>query len=191
MVVELFASFLLLILSMLLVLLTGSYNEDKNPKLPKSYPIIGSYFAIYANRERRVQWLSDMIQTSPSATFVLHRFMGQRQVFTGNPANVHHILKTHFHIYPKGDLLRRSLRDFLGDGIFNVNGDTWKFQRQVSSHEFNRKSLRRFVETVVHTEISDRLVPILSSAADTKKVLDLQDLLQRFTFDNICKIAFG
>lgn len=138
-----------------------------------------------------MQWLADMIRSSPSATFVLHRFLGQRQVFTANPANVHHILKTHFQIYPKGELLRQSLQDFLGDGIFNVNGETWKVQRQVSSHEFNRKSLRKFVETVVDTELSDRLIPIMAAAAGDKTVLDLQDILQRFTFDNICKIAFG
>ncbi|PKI60051.1 hypothetical protein CRG98_019536 [Punica granatum] len=197
---ELLASFLFLIFSLLftsnknnsLARKSGEPNGSSGSSLlPRSYPIIGSYFAIYANRERRVQWLSDMIQSSPSATFVLHRFLGQRQVFTADPDNVHHILKTHFHIYPKGELLRRSLHDFLGDGIFNVNGDTWKIQRQISSHEFNRKSLRKFVKTVVETELSDRLVPIMATAAGNKTVLDLQDILQRFTFDNICKIAFG
>ncbi|KAI7992637.1 Cytochrome P450 94A1 [Camellia lanceoleosa] len=34
-------------------------------------------------------------------------------------------------------------------------------------------------------------IPFLSSAAANKTVLDLQDILQRFAFDNICKIAFG
>lgn len=82
-------------------------------------------------------------------------------------------------------------RDFLGDGIFNIDGEKWKFQRQVSSHEFNTKSLRKFVETVAETELSERLIPILTSAAANKTVLDLQDILQRFAFDNICKVAFG
>ncbi|KAK4748117.1 hypothetical protein SAY87_014703 [Trapa incisa] len=210
MLAELLASFLFLISSMIFILFTGGNKKrsitggkqgvpaanntvSADPGLlPRSYPVIGSYFAIYANRDRRVQWLADVIRSSPSATFILHRFLGQRQVFTANPAIVHHILKTHFHNYPKGELLRESLHDFLGDGIFNVNGDTWKVQRQVSSHEFNRRSLRRFVETVVETELSDRLVPILAAAAEDKAtVLDMQDILQRFTFDNICKIAFG
>lgn len=198
---ELLFSFFLLILSLFSMLFTSKNSIPHHNKtipssptsnlLPKSYPIIGSYFAIYANRERRVEWLSDMIKLSPSATFVLNRFFGQRQIFTGNPSNVQHILKTHFRIYPKGELLRCSLHDFLGDGIFNINGDAWKFQRRVSSHEFNRKSLRKFVEHVVDAELSGRLIPILASAAKNGAVLDLQDILQRFTFDNICKIAFG
>jgi fatty acid omega-hydroxylase len=101
------------------------------------------------------------------------------------------MLKTQFYNYEKGSKARRTLFDFLGNGIFNIDGDSWKFQRQVSSHEFNTKSLRKFVETVVDTEVSQRLIPILSTAAANNTVLDLQDILQRFAFDNICKIAFG
>ncbi|KAF7804667.1 cytochrome P450 94A2-like [Senna tora] len=156
--------------------------------IPKAYPLIGSVLSIVANKHRRVLWISDILHASPSATFTLHRSLGSRQVFTANPSVVQHILKTHFPIYHKGFNLHRALGDFLGNGIFNADGDTWKFQRQLSSHEFNTRSLRKFVETVVDTELSQRLIPILSSAS---AVLDFQDILQRFTFDNICRIAFG
>ncbi|GAV91979.1 p450 domain-containing protein, partial [Cephalotus follicularis] len=158
---------------------------------PKSYPIIGSTFASLANKENSIQWLSDILQNSPSATYTLHQFSRGYHVYTANPSNVQHILKTKFHIYPKGDFFKSTLFDFLGNGIFNVDGDSWKFQRQVSSHEFNTKSLRNFVETVVITELSDRMIPILSDAVDNKTVVDFQDILKRFAFDNICKIAFG
>ncbi|THG21566.1 hypothetical protein TEA_007940 [Camellia sinensis var. sinensis] len=138
---------------------------------------------------RVIQWTS--VTSTPTSTFVLNRPLGRCQVITANPSNVQHILKTHFHIYHKGIIIRTHISDLLGDGIFNVDGENWKFQRQVASHEFNTKSLRKFVETVVDTELSDRLIPILSSAAANKTVLDFQDILQRFAFDNICKIAFG
>ena len=157
----------------------------------RCYPIIGSSLEILANLNRRIQWTSDLIRASPSATVVIHRCLGTRVVLTGNPSNVQHILKTHFHNYHKGQFFRIILSDFLGGGIFNADGDNWKFQRQVSSHEFNTKSLRKFIETVVDAELSDRLIPILSMAAANNSVLDFQDILQRFAFDNICKIAFG
>lgn len=110
---------------------------------------------------------------------------------TADPAVVEHILKTRFPIYQKGPYQKDVLKDLLGDGIFSADAETWKFQRQVASHEFNTKSLRKFIETVVDSELSDRLIPILSHAAKNQTVLDLQDILQRFAFDNICKIAFG
>ncbi|KAJ7972692.1 putative Cytochrome P450 [Quillaja saponaria] len=175
---------------------TNSKNSYPSPSsnsitLPKSYPVIGSLFSILPNKNRRVQWLSDILQISPFATFTLHRPFGYRQVFTANPSVVQHILKTQFPVYQKGPNFRRALTDFLGNGIFNADGDVWKFQRQVSSHEFNTKSLRKFVETVVDTELCNRLIPILSTASANELVLDFQDILQRFAFDNICTIAFG
>ncbi|TQE07544.1 hypothetical protein C1H46_006864 [Malus baccata] len=95
--------------------------------------------------------------------------------------------ETNFPNYQKGEASCSTL----ADDIFNVDGDNWKFQRQVSSHEFNTKSLRKFVKQVVDTELSDCLIPILSTSVANNSVLDFQDILQRFAFDNICRITFG
>lgn len=166
-------------------------RKSQPPNFPKSYPLIGSYLAIKANTIRRLDWITGFLQTSSAATITLNHPFGRRQVFTANPAVVEHILKTKFPIYKKGPQSIHTLFDFLGHGIFNVNDESWKFQRQIASHEFNTKSLRRFVETVVDTELTDRLIPLLSDSAGSGTVLDFQDILQRFAFDNICKIAFG
>ncbi|OVA05298.1 Cytochrome P450 [Macleaya cordata] len=166
-------------------------SSSSTSKLPRSYPLIGSSLAISANRERLNPWIAEVLSHCPTGTYVLQRSLGARQVFTANPANVQHILKSQFFLYPKGEVFKITLTDFLGTGIFNSDGDNWKFQRQISSHEFNTRSLRKFIESVVKTELSDRLIPFLSSTAEKNSVLDLQDILQRFAFDNICKIAFG
>lgn len=40
-------------------------------------------------------------------------------------------------------------------------------------------------------ELQTRLIPILERGARTDRVLDVQDILERFAFDNICKVAFN
>ncbi|XP_056170234.1 cytochrome P450 94A1-like [Syzygium oleosum] len=180
---------LFIVISVVFFFFKSPPPSSKN--LPRVYPIFGSYFSFFANIKRRIDWTADLVRNSPSATYVFHRPLGHRQVFTGNPANVQHILKTHFANYDKGGVFKTTLRDVLGDGIFNSDGESWKIQRQVSSHEFNTRSLRKFVETVVDAEVNERLVPLLASAAKSRSVIDMQDILQRFAFDNICKIAFG
>lgn len=182
---------LLCILLISFKILPKTLSASKSPGLPPSYPIIGSYFSISSNKQRLVQWTSELVLSSPSLTFVLHFPFGRRQIYTANPSNVQHILKTRFDIYEKGEFFRNNLLDFLGQGMFNADGSNWKLQRQISVHEFNTKSLRKFVEQVVEAELSNRLVPILEAAADDKTIVDLQDIVQRFTFDNICKIACG
>ncbi|GLT42353.1 hypothetical protein SLA2020_163560 [Shorea laevis] len=191
---QLFISVLPLFLTVVFCLFVAKSSKPSSkprPNLPKSYPLLGSYLEFKANKNRRLEWITGFLQSSPTATFTLRNPLGRSQILTANPANVQHMLKTNFPNYQKGPNSRATLFDFLGDGIFNVDGDSWKFQRQVASHEFNTKSLRRFVETVVDTELSDRLAPMLSNAARTGTVLDFQDILQRFAFDNICRIAFG
>ncbi|KAK1399136.1 Fatty acid omega-hydroxylase [Heracleum sosnowskyi] len=164
---------------------------SKESKLPRSFPIVGSYLSLIKNIHHFSDWSAKIVNSQPSSTFILHRALGHRMVITSNPANVQHILKTNFHVYQKGTSITALAHDFLGRGIFNVDGDAWKFQRQIASHEFNTKSLRKFVETVVDTELSHRLLPIMDNAAAHEVVLDFQDILFRFAFDNICNIAFG
>lgn len=54
--------------------------------IPKSYPLVGSFFAALANRHRFIPWMTPILQNTPSATFVLKR-LNSVQVVTANPAN--------------------------------------------------------------------------------------------------------
>ncbi|KAH9567617.1 hypothetical protein CY35_03G035300 [Sphagnum magellanicum] len=110
---------------------------------------------------------------------------------TANPDNVEYILKTNFENYPKGIIVRRHLSDLLGEGIFNANGDEWKVQRKVASHEFTSKSLRNFMHGTIQAELNHRLVPLLAKICNEGASIDLQDLFMRFAFDSICKLGFG
>ena len=98
--------------------------------------------------------------------------------------------RTSFERYRKGPRVSSLLHDFLGRGIFNADGETWRAQRKVASHEFNTRSLRAFVARCVHAELHGRLLPLLRRAAASGATLDLQDVLERFAFDNICRVAF-
>lgn len=183
--------FILVPIVSIIIIFKPFQTKSNTKSSSKSYPFIGQYLSIYVNNHRLTQWTADLVLSSPTLTSHIHLPFGQTRIVTGNPSVVKHILKTNFANYGKGDIFRTTLYDLLGDGIFNVDGDEWKFQRKLSSHEFNTKSLRHFVEDVVDTELNERLIPILATAARNNTVLDMQDLLQRFAFDNICRIAFG
>ncbi|KAF7847012.1 hypothetical protein BT93_L3459 [Corymbia citriodora subsp. variegata] len=88
-------------------------------------------------------------------------------------------------------MLQNCHRELLGDGIFAVDGHLWSLQCKIASHEFTTRSLKHFISETVGREISDRLLPFLSRACDEGRVFDLQEALQRFTFDNICSVVFG
>ncbi|KAJ6365435.1 hypothetical protein OIU76_030251 [Salix suchowensis] len=61
----------------------------------------------------------------------------------------------------------------------------------MASFELGSVSIRMYAFDLINTEIRERLIPLLSSAAARQEVLDLQDVFRRFSFDNICKFSFG
>ncbi|CAL8170485.1 unnamed protein product [Prunus armeniaca] len=108
-----------------------------------------------------------------------------RNTITANPENVEYMLKTRFENYPKGKPFSAILGDFLGQGIFNVDGHSWRFQRKMASLELGRHSVRSFAFEIVSHEIEHRLIPLLSSFSSSDdgggSVLDLQDVFKRFS----------
>ncbi|KAL8094311.1 cytochrome P450 94A2-like [Apium graveolens] len=166
-------------------------TSTNSGNLPPSYPLIGSLAAILANRDRPIQWTSDILLASPSSTFILQRPFGEESVLTSNPINVKHMLETNFSVYQKGETFRNTLSDLFGDGMFLSDGKKWKSQRQAMSHAFDSEAFFRYYQTLVSTELNEQLLPILSSAAANKTILDLQDILERFGLDTTCQVACG
>ncbi|KAF8673799.1 hypothetical protein HU200_048554 [Digitaria exilis] len=164
---------------------TATYPPGLEP-----YPLIGHMPQLLANRHRVLDWMTDALALQPTSTFVVHRPGGLRGAITANPANVEHILRSSFDNYPKGPRVVSMMHNFLGGGIFNADGESWREQRKVASHEFNTRSLRAFVARCVHDELHGRLLPLLRRATASGSCLDLQDVLERFGFDNICRVAF-
>ncbi|KAF7805693.1 cytochrome P450 94C1-like [Senna tora] len=130
-------------------------------------------------------WYTHLLRNSPTGTIHVHALAN---TITANPDNVHHILKTRFHNYPKGKPFSAILGDLLGQGIFNVDGHAWMFQRKMASLELGSVAIRSYALDIVTREIQSRLLPILAA---NDAVLDLQDILRRFSFDNICNFSFG
>jgi len=91
----------------------------------------------------------------------------------------------------QGELFHELMDIFLGDGIFNTDGELWRKQRKTASFEFASKVLREF-STLVFRDYSLKLAAILNrAAASTAAAVDMQDLFMRLTMDSICKISFG
>ncbi|ORZ37545.1 cytochrome P450 [Catenaria anguillulae PL171] len=109
---------------------------------------------------------------------------------SNDPRTVEWVLKTNFENYEKGPLFFENQRPLLGHGIFNADGDTWRVQRKTASYLFHVKNFRDFM-LKVFAEHTDDLTARIDTAAATGSVIDLYDLLHRFTLDAFMEIGFG
>ncbi|PSS09477.1 Cytochrome P450 86A1 like [Actinidia chinensis var. chinensis] len=166
---------------------------------PKVWPVVGSLPLLFLNRRRIHDWISGNLRAmGGTATYqtctICIPFFARRQGFytvTCHPRNIEHILRTRFDNYPKGPTWQTAFHDLLGQGIFNSDGDTWLIQRKTAALEFTTRTLRQAMARWVNRTIKTRLWRILEKASEHNIPIDLQDLLLRLTFDNICGLTFG
>ena len=75
--------------------------------------------------------------------------------------------------FVQGSYNYNKLRDLLGDGIFTVDGEKWRQQRKISSHEFSTKMLKEFSIEVFRKNAA-KLANIVSEAATSNQTLEIQ-----------------
>lgn len=81
----------------------------------------------------------------------------------------------------QGEVYHSYMEVLLGDGIFNVDGESWKKQRKTASLEFASRNLREF-STKVFREYALKLSAILSHASILNQEIDMQVLQPFFMF---------
>ncbi|XVF22678.1 hypothetical protein REPUB_Repub12eG0191700 [Reevesia pubescens] len=177
---------LVLILSLISVKFFTAKLRDKQRKT-KYHPVGGTVFDQLINFNTVHHYMTDLARKY--RTYRL-RSPFRSEIYTSEPANVEYILKTNFDNYGKGQYNYSLLNDLLGDGIFTVDGDKWRQQRKVSSHEFSTKVLRDFSSVVFRKSVA-KLANIVSEAANSSEIMDIQDLFMKSTLDSIFKVAFG
>ncbi|KAI3952329.1 hypothetical protein MKX01_005196 [Papaver californicum] len=117
-------------------------------------------------------------------------FGSSKLLYTCDPRNIEHMAKTKFYNYQKGSDFFETF-DLIGNGIFNVEFDQWKAQRKMAHTRFTSKAFRSTVASVTHTIVQDALLPLLSHVAKHEQVVDLEDVLLRFSYDSIFRVVFG
>ncbi|KAJ6806808.1 putative cytochrome P450 86A1 [Iris pallida] len=190
------------VMAAVLAYLTWFWGLTRDLSGPRVWPLFGSLPGLICNRKRIHDWIADNLRsTGATATYqtciLPLPFFARRQGFvtvTCNPRNLEHVLRTRFDNYPKGPMWQSAFHDLLGQGIFNSDGDTWLLQRKTAALEFTTRTLRQAMARWTNRSIKTRLWRILAQNCDKAghgAGVDLQDLLLRLTFDNICGLTFG
>jgi fatty acid omega-hydroxylase len=162
------------------------------PGAPMLWPVVGVIPTLVAHFDDLYDWGAAAIARA-GGTFPYRGTWGggSSGVVTTVPANVEHVLKTNFANYPKGPYYRERFAELLGDGIFNADGEAWTAQRRAASTEMHSARFLEFSSATIGGLVRGKLIPLLDRIAERGEAVDMQDVLLRFTFDNICAAAFG
>ncbi|KAJ6619477.1 cytochrome P450 monooxygenase pc-3 [Mycena sp. CBHHK59/15] len=116
------------------------------------------------------------------------RVMWEDLILTTSPDHIKIILATDFNNYVKGEKFQYGMNSVLGTGVFNSDGEMWKFHRSMTRPFFSR-------DRVSHFEIFDRhadiVIRLLKARMRAGCAVDFQDLVGRFTMDSATEFLFG
>ncbi|CAF2042296.1 hypothetical protein BRARA_I02172 [Brassica rapa] len=159
---------------------------------PIQWPVFGITPEFFLQAHDVYGWVTRCL-TNSQGTFPYQGiwFSGSYGAMTSVPANIEYMLKTNFKNYPKGEFYKERFRDLLEEGIFNADDESWKEQRRIIITEMHST---RFVDHSFHTTrelIEMKLFKVMESFSKSQKAFDLQEILLRLTFDNICIAGLG
>ncbi|KAI8047135.1 cytochrome P450 [Gilbertella persicaria] len=152
-------------------------------KTQPGWPLIGNLSLLIQHKNKIHDFLLAGFNQLDELTITMSALGIPRHIATLDPRNVEHILKRpEFHA---------SLSDLFGNGIFNANGEDWKYQRKTASHVFNVKNFRDHFTDVFVEEIDYMSKHIWDKAAENTEVVDFHDIMFKFTLDSFILLGFG
>ncbi|KAL2903426.1 Cytochrome P450 86B1 [Bienertia sinuspersici] len=187
-----------ILLALLGFFLFSCIHERLTNKGPMLWPIIGMVPTFVLHFNEIHEWNTKALEKSEGSYRIRGVFGGFAGIMIADPIKVEYILKTKFKNFPKGEYYRERFRELLGNGIFNSDDDEWKEQRRIATSEMHTTRFVQYSLTTMQSLVHDKLLKACYFYVIEKQVkssrehaMDLQELLLRFTFDNVCVAAFG
>ncbi|KAG0071319.1 hypothetical protein BGZ89_011038 [Linnemannia elongata] len=160
---------------------------------PKSYlplqidSVVGYIYNMLRGQDELEMLLRDMKVYGNTINF---RGLNDNFIVVTDPSSIQHILAKNQPNYEKGPFFKEIFHDFLGSGIFNADGETWKSQRQVARPHFQTSE---FKDAALINKHVDGLLVLIDKHIATKPdtPLEVQNVFCRFTLDEASEFLFG
>ncbi|KAL6543002.1 hypothetical protein OROHE_010522 [Orobanche hederae] len=160
---------------------------------PTNWPMVGMLPTVAHHLHRMHDKVTEvLVECGGTYWFRGPWFCKMDMLFTSDPANIQHIFIKKFANYPKGEEFRQ-IFEILGDGIFSADFGMWELQRRTTLALMSRSCFHASLEESVRRKIENGIMPVLDyfSENGSHASVDLQEIFQRFAFDNICQVVLS
>ncbi|RWR74259.1 alkane hydroxylase MAH1-like protein [Cinnamomum micranthum f. kanehirae] len=156
-----------------------------------NWPIVGMLPSVLLNIHRAHDQMTEVV-CKHGGTFKFKGpwFTHMDVLCTCDPANINYICNTSFSNFPKGPEYSK-IFDIFGESIITSDSESWRIQRKIAHSLMSSKKFRTLVNRTSQAKVKGLMHVLKHIANQDQGVTDLQDLFQRFTFDNTCILVFG
>ncbi|KAL4257125.1 cytochrome P450 family protein [Pleurotus pulmonarius] len=116
------------------------------------------------------------------------RILFEDRIVTVDPEHIKLVLASGFDGYEKGPVFEAQMDSLLGTGVFNSDGDMWKFHRSMTRPFFSKDRISHFE---LFGRMADDVLAQIKARLREGFPVDIQDLASRFTLDSATEFLFG
>ncbi|XVF14035.1 hypothetical protein REPUB_Repub09cG0021700 [Reevesia pubescens] len=174
----------------LFVLSLSHWHRNRNA-LVTNWPVIGMMPGLLWNVARALDNFTNILRKC-GGTFEFKGplFPSFDFLLTSDANNINHMMSKNFANYEKGEEFREIFEPF-GEGIFTLDSDRWKIQRKIMQALLRNNKFALFRDKVVWKKLEKGLIPIFEHVATNGIEVNLEDVFQRFDYDNMSLFALG
>ncbi|KAF9523245.1 cytochrome P450 monooxygenase pc-3 [Crepidotus variabilis] len=169
----------------------ASLNAHLIPRVPRdSFDFFGYKLTKGLVKNAKMNYISEAFRlwAKEYGPVFQIELLADTRIFTTEPDHIKALLATQFDTFHKGPALFKQLQSLLGEGVFNSDGDLWKFHRSMARPYFNRERIADFDNFEQHATLA--LAKAEKRLAEGYAI-DFQDLVARFTLDSATQFLFG
>lgn len=159
--------YLEMLLAVLCFLLLRHWRLNRNTVIT-NWPLVGMLPGIFRNVQRIHEYVTEIVQKGGGTARIKGPWLSNLDfLITSDPVNVQHIMNKSFANYPKGHEFKMMFQP-LGDGIFNSDSDSWKYQRKMFQFLIGQTKFESYMEKTIHQKVVDGLFPVLDRVSKTR-----------------------
>ena len=156
-----------------------------------NWPIVGMLPGLLCKAPNIHEYATQVLkQSGGTFKFKGQWFANMDFLVTCDTMNVRYISSKNFANYPKEPEFKRLSEPF-GDGVLTSDSDSWKSFRKLIQSLIKHRKFQLFQERSMRHKVSQGVFPVLEHVSRLGTEVDLQDVFQRFTFDNTCLLVLG
>ncbi|KAI5825487.1 cytochrome P450 [Schizophyllum commune Tattone D] len=165
-------------------------GADLPPLVPSELPWGLSHLVALRKsaKEGLLAYIFDSWAKKVESTVYRVNLQGDVRIVTLEPDHIKAILATQFEDFDKGPVLYDLLYSLLGSGVFNSDGEMWKFHRTMTRPFFNKEKIAHFDNFDRH---ADDIIRQAKARLAEGHPIDFQDMVSRFTLDSATEFLFG
>ncbi|KAH8410927.1 hypothetical protein KR222_011720, partial [Zaprionus bogoriensis] len=182
---------LLALIGYLLIRVRRNMQYWKNLGIPSEDPniLLGNLTGLQTKRSFPEIWLEYYKKFRGTGPFAGFYWFTRPAVFILEPFLVKHILIKEFNNFKDRGFFHNTEDDPLSGQLFLLDGHKWKAMRNKLSPTFTSGKMKYMFPTVV--KVGEEFVEVFGNTVDKSPVIEVRELLARFTTDVIGTCAFG